>query len=386
VHNRYRLPGGEEWHLELLEHGLREAGIEVRRFERDSGELKNSSYSHVRTGLGLAYRPGGGGIVKVMRSWKPDVAHFHNIWPLLTPAALRLAKREGAAVAMTLHNYRFACPGGVCPSVDQLGSGDVLNTACISGSAVACALRHNPRSAYFQSLAYGVAIETQRRLHMLDRWVDAFIAPSEFVRFMVERAGLPIERVRVIPHGVHLPSRSFPGGHYGLFAGRLSPEKGIETLLEAVRIANDVPIVVAGEGPLEGISHGPNISFVGKLDRQEMALVLQDALFTVVPSIWHESFGYSALEALAAGKPVIASRVGGLPEIVQEKVNGLLVAPADPTALAEAMRTLWHDRELCAQLGAKARSLVEERFLIDHQLDSTIALYRAIASAPKASR
>src|SRR5665213_152359 len=150
AHNRYRVAGGEERHVELLERGLLEQGVEVRRFERDSAELANSLPKRLVAGATLAYRPGGGGITSVLDEWKPDVVHFHNIWPLLTPAALRLAGHRGAAVVLTLHNYRFACPGGTCPSQDQPLDGEFLNTKCIQGSAILCALRHNPRHGFLQ--------------------------------------------------------------------------------------------------------------------------------------------------------------------------------------------------------------------------------------------
>src|SRR6266436_5690960 len=118
AHNRYRIAGGEERNVDVLLQGLAEAGVDVRLYERDSDEIAHPLSRRISAGATLAYRPGGGGIDGVLRSWKPDVVHFHNIWPLLTPSALRYAHRSGAGVAMTLHNYRFACPGGTCPTHD----------------------------------------------------------------------------------------------------------------------------------------------------------------------------------------------------------------------------------------------------------------------------
>ncbi len=201
AHNRYHEVGGEERHVELLERGLAEAGVDVLRFERDSGELDGSVIRKAVAGLVLTYRPGAGGIRQVLREWRPSVVHFHNIWPLLTPSALRAAKRSGAAVVLTAHNYRFACPGGA------LLRDGLLHEDCIEGSSLLCGLR-NPRESRFESLAYGLALEIQRRLGMLRRWVDAFVAPSEFMARMLVRSGLPRDRVHVIPHGLPRSSRS----------------------------------------------------------------------------------------------------------------------------------------------------------------------------------
>ena len=184
AHNRYRNPGGEERHVDLLQEALLNVGIDARRFERLSAELDTSRRKRLVAGLALTYRPGGGGIGHTLDEWRPDIVHFHNVWPLLTPAALRIARLKGAATVLTVHNYRFACPGGTL-----LRNGS-LHHSCIDGSSLACALR-NPRGALAESIAYGLALELQRRLGFLERWVDAFVAPSEFVGRMLVRAGLP---------------------------------------------------------------------------------------------------------------------------------------------------------------------------------------------------
>ncbi len=136
----------------------------------------------------LAYDPAAGGISDALKQWRPEVVHFHNIWPLLTPAALRLAKRSGASVVLTLHNCRFACPGGTCSVEAHPATNGLRDNACLSGSSLRCALTNNPRRARGESVAYGAALEIQRRVGMLRRWVDAFIAPSGYVAAMLALA------------------------------------------------------------------------------------------------------------------------------------------------------------------------------------------------------
>lgn len=377
AHNRYRANGGEERHVELLDRGLREAGVEVRRFERDSCELEGSAARRAAAGLALAYRPGGGGIRRSLRELRPDVVHFHNIWPLLTPSALRAAKRSGAAVVLTVHNYRFACPGGT------LWRDGRVHDECIDGSSLRCGLR-NPRSDLAESLAYGAALELQRRTGMLRRWVDAFVAPSRFVAGMLVRSGIPQTRVHVIPYGIPLRRKAPPQGRrFALFAGRLVPEKGVETLLAAARLCPEVPVAIAGEGPLAPsvrAADGGNVTHLGQLGRAGISEALAEAAFTLVPSEWYDNLPFAALESLGAGRGVVASEIGGLPEIVDDGATGLLVRPGSPSALAAALRTLWDDRERAAAMGLRARASAERRFSLRSQTRAVLELYARLAA------
>jgi glycosyltransferase involved in cell wall biosynthesis len=370
AHNRYRLPGGEERHVDLLERGLAEAGVETRRFERASSELDGSPAKRAAAAVTLAYRPGGGGIAQVLEEWRPDVVHFHNIWPFLTPAALRIAKRQGAKVILTCHNYRFACPGGT------LLRNGVIHDDCIEGSSLACGLR-GPRNSRAEGIAYGVALEVQRRMRLLDRWSDLLIAPSEFLARALVRSGLAAEKVRVVAYGVPIsPDARLLGSHV-LFAGRLADEKGIGTLLQAAALAPDVPIVIAGDGPLapEVRRHNGSIRYVGQLKEPELVALRREAMFSVVPSECHEVMPFSVLESLAAGLPVVTTSLGGLPEVVDDGVTGLVVGPHDAPALASAMQRLSRDRAFLAALGASARRIAEERFSLARQTSRLIELY-----------
>ena len=376
AHNRYRVPGGEERHVELLEQGLTEAGVTVRRFERSSSGL--SPAARAAAGLALTYRPGGGGIGAAIDEWRPDVVHFHNLWPLLTPAALRIARRREAAVVLTVHNYRFACPGGT------LTRDGTVHESCLEGSSLACALR-NPRGSLLESLVYGLALEVQRRLRMLERWVDAFVAPSEFVRQAMVRAGLPGDRISVVHHGVSIgPERGTDeAGRRGLlYTGRLSPEKGVEVLLEAARRAPDVPVVVAGAGPLlaqlQSVSP-PSVTYAGWLDQAALGALRDRSLMTLQPSVCFETSSFAAIESAAAGRGVIASRIGGLTEIVRDGVSGVLVEPGDPEALARAMRAACADPAGAAEIGASARRLARDEFELARQTQRLVDVYEAAA-------
>jgi glycosyltransferase involved in cell wall biosynthesis len=323
----------------------------------------------VATGLGLAYRPGGGGIGSVIEEWRPDVVHFHNIWPLLTPSALRIAKTKNAMVLLTAHNYRFICPGGM------LLRGGLVHEDCIEGSSLRCALR-NPRGSLVESLTYGAALEVQRRFRMLERWVDAFIAPSDFMAQILIRAGFAEEKVHVIAYG--LPSTAAPttSGRSALFFGRLSAEKGVRTVLEAARLAPEVPVVIAGGGPLEDEVRAAPVTYLGQLDQKGLASALGGAAFSLAPSEWYDNQPFAILEAFAAGRATIATRIGGLPEVVRDEVTGLLIPPHSPAELALAMRRLWLDQDLTRKLGRNAFCDARQNFSLETQVRKIVALYK----------
>jgi len=376
VHNRYRHTGGEERHVDLLEMSLRGQGLSVERFERDSTMLELSRATRLRAAGTLTYRRGvEREVARYLASSRPDVVHVHNIWPLLTPAVLRAASNSGAAVVMTMHNYRFACPSGTL-----LRNGKV-HEDCIDGSSLRCAIR-GARDRRGESLAYGIAIALHRRLHFLERWVNRFIAPSDFLRRMMVRAGLPDDRISLVPSGVPIEPEQPPAAdHMGgfLYAGRLSQEKGIEVLLGAVRLAPQLPVAVAGSGPLEGLLRAeapPAVEVTGPVTRNELTLLRRGSLIVLQPSVCYEVSPLASLEAMADGRGVIASRIGGLPELIEDGINGLLVEPGDPVALANAMTSVWSSPARAREFGANGRRRAEHEFALERQTARIIDVYK----------
>jgi glycosyltransferase involved in cell wall biosynthesis len=260
--------------------------------------------------------------------------------------------------------------------------GSAVHDDCISGSSLRCGLR-NPRGNRLESLIYGLALEFQRRVKMLQRWVDAFVAPSSFMARMLVRAGLPQERVVVIPYGVQVNGPSVRMGRgYALFVGRLSQEKGVRTLLESARLKPEIPIVIAGTGPLasEARDAGNSVRYVGSLEPPGVSQALKYAAFTIAPSEWYENCPMSVLESFAAGRAVIATRVGGLPELINPGVNGLLVEPNNAGGLASAIATLWDDVNCAGEMGQRARDIAIERFALERQTAALIDLYSTLQS------
>jgi glycosyltransferase involved in cell wall biosynthesis len=376
VHNRYRTAGGEERHVELLEEWLPRAGVEVDRLEVASPE-EARPFERLWLGLTLAYRPRGGQLLReALVRTKPDVVHFHNVFPLLTPAAMREARRHGARVVLTIHNFRFACPSGTLTRDGR------IHEDCLEGSSLLCGLR-NARGVWTESIAYGLALEAQRRLRLLQRWVDAFVAPSRFMAETLVRAGYPRDRIHTVAYGTPIDDAPSRRGTFGLFAGRLSPEKGVRTLLAAAQLFPEVPIVIVGDGPLapavrvasDGMGTGGTISYRGRVGREQAGRLAREARFTIAASEWLECQPFAVLEAMACGTPVVASNLGGLAELVDDGVTGVLVPPEDHRALAAAMEGLWRDEARAIELGTNAWVVARERFSPERQTARLAELY-----------
>jgi glycosyltransferase involved in cell wall biosynthesis len=221
---------------------------------------------------------------------------------------------------------------------------------------------------------------------MLKRWVDAFVAPSAFVGRMLVRSGLPAERVHVIHNGVPLEVASGDPKEprVAVFAGRLSTEKGLHVLLDAARYVPSVRLVIAGDGPLCGVVHErrlPNVKYLGRLEQRELSALRKHAVFTVLPSLSYDVSPSSAIESLAAGVPVIASDIGGIPEIIHHEETGLLVERDNAKQLAEAMLQLWDDDGQRRLLGEQGRRFIGNEYGADRQVERLVELYGGLLAA-----
>ncbi len=330
LHNRYRSSGGEERAVRNLMWLVRERlGEEAELLERDSVGLGRVEAAHGLLRGGLAPEEVAGAV----RRTGARVLHAHNIHPAFGWRALAAARDAGARVVLHLHQYRLVCAVGVC------FTDGVQCTRCHARNT-APGIVHNCRGNRAEALVYAAALAAWQR--RIARCVDAFVVPSDFAAQRLRELGAPIPAPHVVPHP--LPVRPLPApppnDGFALFAGRLEPEKGLAVAVEACRVAG-VPLVVAGAGSERARFGGaPGVSFVGVLDERELAELRARACVAVVPSLFAETFGLAAAEAMAAGLPVAASRIGALPEIVPED---WLSPPGDAGALAETIDRLRAD-------------------------------------------
>jgi glycosyltransferase involved in cell wall biosynthesis len=346
LHHRYRHPGGEERAVADLAWLIRtELGEEVEVLERSSDAV-----SQAQAALGLlagGLRPGE--VVEAVRRTGARVVHAHNVHPTLGWRALTAAREAGARVVLHLHNYRLVCAVGTCFT----NGADC--TRC-HGRDTRPGVRLNCRGSRAEAVTYAAALALHQR--RLAEAADALVVPSEFALNRLRALGAPVDGARVLPSVQReLADRSRAGeGEYVLAAGRLTPEKGFEDVVRAAMVAG-LPLVVAGDGPelprLKMI--GGDARFLGRVSSAELAALRADAALAVVPSRYAEILPLAALEAMAAGLPVVAARSGGLADAVPPEG---LYAPGDVDALAQRLRELYRN----ADAGERALRRARERY------------------------
>lgn len=317
----------------------------------------------------------------------PDIVHFDNTFPLVSPGAYGAARKHGAAVVQTLHNYRLVCPaatlyrdGAVCE--------DCLGKMPLPGVVHGCYRRSRPQSAVVASM---LAAHRLRRTWSRD--VDRYIALSDFARSKFVEGGLPGPLIAVKPNFVTIEPE--PGGTERsefLFVGRLAPEKGVRTLLAAALQTSDIHLRVAGDGPLaaEVKSAGdtnPGLTALGRLNPAQVRREMRTSRALVFPSEWYEGFPLAILEAFACGMPVIASRLGAMVDIVNDSHTGLLFAPGDAEDLAVKVRWAHEHPDEMRVMGDNARREYELKYTPDRNYSLLMGIYNeALAHARRRTR
>jgi glycosyltransferase involved in cell wall biosynthesis len=318
---------------------------------------------------------------RLLRRERPEVCHFHNTFPFMSPAVLYAAKAHGIPVVVTLHNYRLLCPGatflrdgGVCED---------CSSAVFPWPAVAHGCYRASRAA---SAATGLMLGTHRLMGTWTRVVDVYIALTAFAREKFVQGGLPAEKVVVKPNFVGGdPGPSGERADFALFVGRLSAEKGIETLLESWRqLAVPMPLKIAGDGPMAdavaaAAARDSRIEWLGRLPEEQIGGLMRHARVLVFPSIWYEGLPLSILEAYANGLPVIASDLGSMRELLADGATGLRFSPGNPTELAGRLAWTWTNRERLAEMGYCARRTFQEHYTAAVNYRRLIEVYHLAA-------
>jgi glycosyltransferase involved in cell wall biosynthesis len=362
VHTRYREPGGEDAVVRAEAELLSQAGHDVVPYvaENPTGALPTATSLAVSAWNPMAAMA----LRQAARRVRPDIAHVHNTWYALSSSALAALDGAEVPVVVTLHNYRLLCSNALLfrdgrPCEDCVGTSPWpgVRHRCYRGSLVA-------------SAAAAGAIAANRGLRTWDRHVRLFLALNEFARDRFVRGGLPAHKIRVKQNFVADPGpRQQPPSSSGtvLYVGRLSAEKGVATVLEAWRAelaAGPLELLVVGDGPLRDElerTAPPNVRFHGRAAPSEVRRLMLQSRALVLPSVWYEGQPIAALEALASGLPVLASRVGGIPSLLEPAGERWLPAPGDPSSWAQALRML-RDGDGLDRTGAQLRRHYEAQF------------------------
>lgn len=308
---------------------------------------------------------------QVLGTNRPDIVHVHNLYPLFSPSILVACRDAGVPVVMSIHNQQLTCPKS-----DHLYRGKICER-CIGGREYNCVLQ-NCRANIMESVAYATRSAFARKRRLFHDNISLFIALSDFSKQRLAQAGFDEDRIVVLRNMA--PDVATPTdptqGEYAVFAGRMSPEKGVDTLLEASRLLPECPVRLAGDGPTfeQMTALAPDhAELLGGLDRPAMEQLYRGAKFLVLPSVTYEMCPLVILEAMSYGLPVITSRIGGQRELVEDGVTGLLFDPGDATDLAAQMKRLWHDPDMCRRMGKagsdRARSQHSEGAYYERLLD-----------------
>lgn len=377
AHNRYQLPGGEDQVFEREVALLQAAGHVVMSYEVHNDAV--ASMSSFGVAARYVWSPTTYRTLRArFASFRPHVVHVHNTLPLISPAIFVAARRSGAAVVQTLHNYRM-----VCPSATLFRDGRPCEL-CVSQRLALSGVRHacyrNSRSA---TAVVAGSTFIHRTLGTYARNVDRFIALTEFARMTLSKGGVPAEKLVVKPNFTEPTeaTRREIGGA-ALFVGRLSEEKGIRTLLDAWRRHPDLPpLRIVGDGPLRSLvgseaAQDASITALGAVPQDRVHVEMRSAAVLVFPSTCYEGFPMTIVEAFANGLPVVGSRIGSVAEIVTNGEVGLTFTPGDADELAERVRRLSTDRALNAQLGTAALRRYEERFTPEANLKQLLRIYQ----------
>jgi len=385
AHNFYQRRGGEDAVCQSEITLLRKAGHIVIEYLLHNDEIHVYSLSK-KASLGWRTswsKRANRELRKILARESPDVAHFHNTFPLISPSAYYACRASGVPVVQTLHNYRLLCPGG-----NLFRDGHICEE-CVSHSLL-YSIAHG---CYRGSRIATAAVAGMLTVHGLSRtWekqIDLFLVCTEFARRKFIDAGFDGERIRVKPNFIAPdPGVRLSGGSAALYIGRLSEEKGPQLLPQAwSKLAALIPLEIAGDGPLRAALEADcarlgihSVHFAGWLGAQAAMDQLRAAKFLIVPSMCYEGFPMAIAEAYACGVPVIAAGHGGLAEIVRDGCTGLHFAAGDADDLAAKVEWAWTHPHEMEMMGRAAREEFETKYEAGAALEYLESAYESLLS------
>jgi glycosyltransferase involved in cell wall biosynthesis len=377
VHNLYQQAGGEDNVVAAEVKLLLDNGHEVEFWSVHNKDLPGGLMGKISTTLSTHYSAVSKAIASnKLRSFKPDVVHVHNFFPQISPSIYDACLEENIPVVQTLHNYRLICPGAML-----MRDGKICEQ-CISGSPYQAVWYGCYRGSKLGSLVVAHMVALHRNQGTWQQKVNRFIALTDFAKSKFIEAGFPSDKIAVKANFMHDPflrmprfNRKTPG--FALFVGRISQEKGIETLLQAwSELDDEILLLVAGVGPLEGmLCNKKNVIALGLQTTDEISRLMQQAAFLVLPSEWYEGFPLVLVEAFAHGLPVLASRLGGMADIIKDGDTGLLFEPVNAHDLAEKAKWLLKNSQQRQILGDNARRVFVEKYNSDQNYAELMVIY-----------
>ncbi len=383
-HNYYQNRGGEGQAVFKEKELLESKGYRVIFFSKDNQEINNYTFSQKAR---LCYetvfsRSTHKKVIEIVREEEPDIAHIHNVFPLISPSVYYALKKMKIPVVQTVHNYRFLCPNGLF-----LNDKGKICEKCKNGNFFNAVIRKCYRNSYLQTSGMAATLYLHRKLRTFINKIDVFISPSNFSKKKLIEGGMPEEKIAVKPHFTKCeeikPSYEFD--NYAVYMGRLSREKGLFTLLRVWKEMPNFTLKIMGDGSIRNELENfviqkeiTNVEFLGFIKGPKRFEVLRKAMFMIFPSEGYETFGYSIIESFACGTPVIASRIGGSQELIEEGKNGLLFEPGNVEDLKRKILYLIENPKLIIPMRHHAREIAEKKYSSEVGYKNLMEIYNRL--------
>lgn len=380
IHNRYQIRGGEDECHQAEVNLLRNMGHQVDIYIEDNWQIQHlTNWQKIQKTIWSkqAYQT----VKNYLKKQKYDVVHIHNFFPLISPSIYYAIQAKGIPIVQTLHNYRLLCPnalffrqGRVCE--ECLGK-KIPYPGIING-------------CYRDSKIASGCVATMLSIHhALQTWkqkVNTYIVLTEFARQKFITGGLPAEKIVVKPNFIEDSGVGTGSGNYALFVGRLSPEKGIDTLLTAWKNLGDrIPLKIIGDGPLasqvqQAANQQKSIEWLGRKPIETVHTLMGEAKFLVFPSQWYETFGRVAIEAFSKGTPVIAANIGAIAELVNHGKTGLLFQAGDSLDLTKKVEYFLTNPTQVIQMRHTVRKEFEHKYTATQNYHLLMDIYAQVCN------
>ncbi len=376
VHNSYQQTSGEDLGVRGELAQLTANGHDVETFLADNHTIK-SPLDKVRAFLSTPYNHAvRNNLARVIARFQPHVMHVHNFFPLLSPSVFDASLAAGVPSVFTLANFRI-----LCPTAYLFHDGRICERS-LHQSCWWTVPARTYKNSFFGTLALALMVETHKRRGTWRHKVDRFLVPTRFAKAKFVEAGLPAERIAIRPHGLPRAVDAPPEGPRAgaLFVGRLTEEKGIEPLVALWRDIG-LPLTVIGDGPLRAklqAMAGPEVRFLGYVDAERKFAEMRRAAFLVVPTVWNEMFGMTVVEAYASGLPVVASRLGGPAETVEDGKTGFLFDHKVPENIVATLRRAASQPERLRTMGQAARAVYERDYTPEMNYQNLMRIYQEL--------
>lgn len=381
IHNNYAgNDSGEEHAANGLVKLLEVHGHTVKWYRRSSDEIANTRFGQIKAFFAGIYNPVAVREIKhLLVGFQPDVVQVQNLYPLISPAILKVIKKAGIPLVLRSPNYRLFCPNGL--HLDR--KGNVCEKCLSPGREIHCLLK-NCENSVFKSMGYALRNYVARKIWGILKMPDVYIVQSEFQRKKFIRNGLTSDKIAIIPGlspAIEVRDEPVLGDRIS-FVGRVSPEKGILEFLKAAEMFPGLPFAVAGsiEPALQYLkSKSPdNVVWHGFLKGKELDEFYRASRIIVVPGKWFEGFPNVITRAMQHAKPVIASNLGAMASIIDQGKDGLLVTPGNPSHLADAIRNLYYQPDLCRQYGENGKEKACKLYSAETIYSDLMKLYQEI--------